>query len=119
MNCCGTPLLGFNSGKGARTHIPPERRGLLRIATSVPGPTKDESPNDQSWWLAAALPFKLLDQFPSAPPPAKAGDVWRANFYRCGGKTDQQYACWSPIDPAKQSEPSFHDPEFFGELVFG
>jgi len=45
----------------------------------------------------------------------RSGTVWRANFYRCGGKTDTQYACWNPIGCEK---PDFHRPEFFGDLTF-
>jgi hypothetical protein len=42
-------------------------------------------------------------------------DKWFANFYRCGGRTEPQYAVWHNIDV---SEPDYHRPEHFGELVF-
>ena len=45
----------------------------------------------------------------------KAGNVWRANFYKCGGmKGYDHWLTWSPI----VGELNFHLPEFFSELKF-
>ena len=44
-----------------------------------------------------------------------AGDVIRANFYKCGDETEYvHYGMWSPC---RTEKPDFHRPEFFGELV--
>ena len=45
----------------------------------------------------------------------KAGTTWRCNFYRCGGKTDQQFAVWNVVT---NPYPDYHRPEFFGTLKF-
>jgi len=114
-NCCGTFHLGYGPARADRRLISPELASRITVASSVPTATKEESPDDDRWWLTANLPFDVLSEFTGRRVRASSGDIWRANFYRCGGKTDDQYACWNPIAaPA----PDFHRPEFFGRLVF-
>ena len=60
MNCCGVPLFGFGPERRGRTSIAPEQAKRIRIATTVPGPTKEESPADNGWWAATAIPFDFL-----------------------------------------------------------
>jgi len=115
-NCCGVFHLGFGPGRGGRKLITEDLAGLIAVACSEPGPTRDESPDDSGWWLAARIPFDVLSEFTGRDVSPKAGDYWRANFYRCGGKTDDQYACWNPIT---SPQPDFHRPECFGRLIFG
>ena len=114
-NCCGTVHLGFGAAREGRRLAPPSVHNELCVVTSVATATREESPNDDGWWLAAALPFDAISElagFDVAPTP---GASWRANLYRCGGKTDPQYACWNIIAWEK---PDFHRPEFFGTLKF-
>ena len=40
---------------------------------------------------------------------------WTGNFYRCGGQTNQQYACWHELPGAN---PNFHQPNHFGNISF-
>jgi hypothetical protein len=115
MNCCGVPLLGFGPERRPRIAIDPAKASRIRIATSVTTPTKDESPSDNGWWAAAALDFDFLSEFTGRAIAPKSGARWLANFFRCGGKTDGQFACWNPIG---WERPDFHRPEFFGELLF-
>ena len=67
------------------------------------------------WWAAVAISFRTLSELIGRTVAPAAGDAWKGNFYRCGGKTDPQFACWSPIEFPR---PDFHRPEFFGELHF-
>jgi hypothetical protein len=115
MNCCGTVHVGLGDRREGRRNITPELAGRIKLKASVPGPTKDESPYDNGWWIAAALPFEMLSEFAGQKVKPASGTAWRANFYRCGGKTDGQFGCWNFI-PWKQ--PDFHRPEFFGDLLF-
>jgi hypothetical protein len=115
VNCCGVIHLGFGPGREGRRLIGPDLAGGICVAASVPTLTKDESPDDDGWWLATAIPWDVLDRFAGKTVRPKAGTVWRGNFYRCGGKTDPQFACWSPVGTPG---PDFHRPEFFGTLRF-
>ena len=115
MNACGQMLMGFGPGRTDRKPITADLASAITLRTSVPGQTKDDSPDDNGWWLAARVPFETIEAFTGQAAKPSAGSVWRGNFYRCGGKTDSQHACWNPI---VNDHPDFHRPEFFGELVF-
>ena len=118
INYCGNFLLGWGknikeiSGNFVAAELSSK---YLKIAASEPGPTKQESPEDNGWSVAVNIPFELLSQLSDRQIKPTSGTVWRANFYRCGGRTNQQYACWNRVDTPS---PDYHRPEFFGELVF-
>jgi len=114
-NCCGMFHLGWGPERADRKLIEPELAKRIKVATSVPAATKEESADDSGWWLAAAIPFDVIAQMSGEAVQPKAGAVWRCNFYRCGGKTDQQFAVWNPV---ANPYPDFHRPEFFGTLRF-
>lgn len=114
-NCCGTVHMGFGSGHEARRLAPTEVLDAVRVKTSIPTPTKAESPTDEGWWLAAKIPFSAISKLVGFEVAPKSGGVWRANLYRCGGLTDPQYAAWNRLDCP---EPDYHRPEFFGNLTF-
>jgi len=114
-NCCGTVHLGFGPGRQGRRLAPESVLDRIRVKTCFPLPTKRESDADDGWWLAAAIPFAAVAELADFPVAAGPEGVWRANLYRCGGKTDPQYACWNPIQWEK---PDYHRPEFFGTLAF-
>ena len=118
INCCGNFLLGWGINKQeiAWNFVEPQLSSkYLRIASSITAPTKQESLKDNGWWVAAEIPFELLSQLSGREIQLSSGSTWRANFYRCGGRTNQQYACWNRVGTAN---PDYHQPEFFGELVF-
>ncbi|MDY6912888.1 MAG: carbohydrate-binding family 9-like protein [Planctomycetota bacterium] len=115
VNCCGVFHIGFGPSIDNRRLISPALAERIDIAASVPGPTKNESGTDRAWWVAAAVPFDVLSELTGRRVRPHSGDVWRGNFYRCGGNTDPQFACWNWIDSRK---PDFHVPEFFGQLHF-
>jgi len=112
INCCGTIHLAYGEGRHHRVMATPDVIDAIRVKSSVRGVTKRESPDDDGWRVEAVIPFEALQKMTVFPPP-EPGTVWRANLYRCGGKTDPQYAVWSPIDWPR---PDYHRPEFFGEL---
>ena len=119
VNACGTIHLGWGpagSGGGvSRSLVSAELAAAITVVSSVAGPTKQESPSDANWWLAARIPFATLSAFTGQPVRVGPGTLWRCNAFRCGGKTDDQFAAWAWID---WPHPSFHRPQFFGELRF-
>lgn len=112
-NCCGAFLMGYGPGRGQREFVAPEVAAGVRVATPVPGPTKEPSPDDDGWWLAAALPFGVLSALAGHRVAPSPGDRWRANCYRCGGRTE--FAAWNPVEAP---DPDFHRPEQFGAISF-
>ncbi len=59
------------------------------------------------WHLEMRIPFATLGA--QAPQP---GDTWRTNVCRAFGQQANQLSCWARI------YGSFHNPTFFGRLVF-
>ncbi len=112
VNCCGTLHLAYGEGRDNRQFISLEAASLIQCKSSISSPVKIESEYDNEWCVEIALPFAAIEQL-TGESVNKA--KWFANFYRCGGRTEPQYAVWNNIDV---SEPDYHRPEYFGELVF-
>jgi Carbohydrate-binding family 9 len=86
----------------------------LRIATRINGTLNNETDQDESWTLEVAIPFKAYAlKLPNVAP--KAGDTWRLNLNRCGGKINEQFSRWSP---GTSREPQFRAPRDFGVVHF-
>ena len=120
-NCCGQFKLGWQE-KGwqergiDRDLVSEALAAEIEVRTSVSGPTRDPSTDDEGWWLAARLPFDALSSFTDADIAPTDGTEWRGNFYRSGVATPSQKSTWNPVETP---EPRYHSPEFFGRLVFG
>lgn len=70
--------------------------------------------NDDSWeaWIDIPVDF-IKKAIPSYNH--KEGNKIRANFYKCGDETKyMHFGCWNNIE---WSQPDFHRPEFFGEII--
>ncbi len=112
VNCCGTLHLAYGASRNNRKFISLEAASLIARQTSILTAVKIESEDDKEWRVEIALPFAAIEQLTDEPVNK---DKWFANFYRCGGRTEPQYAVWNNIDVP---EPDYHRPEYFGELVF-
>jgi hypothetical protein len=114
-NCCGAVHLGWGAERTDRRLAPPSVHNSICVVTSIPADQKLEAPDDDGWWLAASLPFAAIGELAGFRIAPECGAVWRANFYRCGGETDPQFACWNCIETDR---PDYHRPEHFGRLRF-
>ncbi len=121
MNAGGTLLLhyvtdptpGPNGFLGCEA-VPWELGRRVRIASSLPAVVDPEIAEPVRWSLEAVIPADILEAFvgPLGPLP---GQIWRANFYKCGDRTSHpHWAMWSPVGEGW----SFHQPVFFGSLEF-
>jgi hypothetical protein len=83
----------------------------MRSAVKLKGSANNSADKDEVWQVEVMVPFADLSE---APP--KAGDVWRANFYRFNRAKDlpAELLAWSPT-----LLPSFHQPSRFGYMEFG
>ena len=82
----------------------------MTYAVRVDGTVQSSTDRDRSWTVEVRIPFADL----KASTP-KAGEVWRANFYRFNRDRDAQteQLSWSPT-----IWPGFHQPARFGHLRF-
>ena len=82
-------------------------------AVQLDGTFNDDSDSDRSWSVELKIPFATMEKGGGIPP--KAGDKWRANFFRVDlTKSKKEYAAWSP-----PMRGDFHTLARFGQLVFG
>ena len=118
---CGGALLASYVTNPARVSgrlqkfvpLTPDDDGQIRRFASLPSVVEPESPRPLVWCLEFSLPFALLQKY-AGPFGAVTGQIWRANFYKCGNETSHpHWVSWVPL-----SERNFHAPASFGKLVF-
>jgi len=115
INCVGTLLMGYGKERKGRIYVGPELAGRVAIWHFIPGPIKQESPDDSHWEIEAVIPLAIMHALADFPNPGP-GTEWRGNFYRCGDDTSNpQWSVWNPIETP---QPDYHRPEFFGRLIF-
>lgn len=116
VNCCGTLHLAYGAGRDNRQFISLEAARLIQCKSSLNltmnNPVKVENEDDTQWIVEIVLPFSVIESLTSERVNK---DKWFANFYRCGGRTEPQYAVWNNIDVV---EPDYHRPEHFAEISF-
>lgn len=71
---------------------------------------------EKGWVLTYKVPFAFIKRFFN-DFEAKEGKKIRANMYKCGDRTVKPH--WMSWNEIETDHPSFHCPEFFGEMTFG
>lgn len=85
----------------------------IRRFSSLAKLVDPEMPEPIVWHLEFSIPFAILEKY-AGPPGAVAGQIWRANFYKCGNETSHpHWLSWAPL-----RERNFHDPASFGSIEF-
>jgi hypothetical protein len=116
VNCCGTLHLAYGAGRDNRQFISVEAASLIHCKSSInlamDNPVKVESEHDTQWSVEIVLPFSVIESLTGEPVNK---EKWFANFYRCGGRKEPQYAVWNNIGVV---EPDYHRPEHFAEITF-
>ena len=77
---------------------------------------KEEITDPCNYELGVYIPFTVMEkEFGKEDGVPAKGTVWRANFYTCADKTSHpRWATWNPIKVL-----NYHQPECFGEIIFG
>ncbi len=112
INCIGTLYLAVKNATGKRRANLSELKQVCIRTSLEKGVVKTLMHNDISWSLFIEIPLTFLESFWGKSINSKK---WQGNFYRCGGKIEDQYATWSPIN---FDTPNFHLPNFFSAIVF-
>jgi hypothetical protein len=100
-------------GFAAFTRLSEEDGRRVAVRSSLPGVVEPEVEGPLDWELAFFVPKALLEEYVGSIGPL-AGQVWRANLYKCGDATSHpHWASWSPVDAL-----NFHLPRCFGSLRF-
>ena len=120
INAGGTLLLYYiedatrASGGFVKFEKVPESFGkTVQIWHSLPAVVDPEIATPLTWGIGYRIPRALFETY-TGPLGTFSGQIWRANFYKCGDATSHpHWASWAPIHEAL----NFHVPECFGELV--
>lgn len=120
FNCGGTLLASYVTdatrieGK-VKECIPLEPDEDLQIKRyhSLPKTVAPEITSQVIWFLEFAVPFVVLEKYTGVLAET-SGQLWRANFYKCGNDTSHpHWGSWSEV-----SALNFHLPAEFGEIEF-
>ena len=118
---CGGALLSSYVTNPARANgrlqefvpLTPDDDGRIRRFAGLPSVVEPEIAGPLVWRLEFSLPLALLAKY-AGPFGAVTGQIWRANFYKCGNETSHpHWLSWRPL-----AGRNFHDPSSFGQLVF-
>lgn len=122
MNCGGTLLLRHvtnpERGEGGElagfSPVPWLLGSLVEVYHSMPERVEPEIEEAVTWVVQYEIPLDIFGPY-VGPVPNPAGMTWRGNFYKCAeNNSHPHYASWSPLG----GKLNFHQPEFFGKLVF-
>lgn len=118
---CGGALLASYVTDPARvdgrvrgfTPLALEEMKEIRLCHSLPRIVDPEIRERLTWYLGFSIPFALLEAYVGQLGKI-AGQVWRANLYKCGNDTSHpHWASWAPLD-----DRNFHAPANFGKIRF-
>jgi hypothetical protein len=94
--------------------VPFELVREMEIFHSLPARVDPEITEPCEWSIEYKIPFELFQHY-LGPSGSLAGQIWRANFYKCADATSHpHWGMWAPIPDGRR----FHRPEYFGELIF-
>jgi hypothetical protein len=91
----------------------------IHIYHTMPRIVEPEIKEKTIWYLEFSIPFTILEKYAGVFGEASAclrkqGQVWKANFYKCGNDTSHpHWGSWSAIDTR-----NFHLPATFGNIRF-
>ena len=114
FNAIGTTHLAYGQNVRERRFIDPERiQSQIRTHSSLGTDPIDQQNGEFSWDLTVVIPVSILTH---DEVNEWSGKTMRANFFKCGDETDTpHFLSWNPVGTKR---PSFHQPEYFGRLVF-
>jgi len=113
FNGIGTCLMGYGKGRAGRERADSELIDSIRRLPSLGTRPVGHTDMILTWTLTITIPFSLFYPHGINTPEGK---VFRANFYKCGDKLRvPHYVTWNRVGTER---PDFHQPTFFGQLIF-
>ncbi len=111
--CIGKMLMAWHPADGGKENAPLTLLNNIERIPSLGTENFALRSGETSWSLIEAIPVDALFR---SGIDSWSGKTMRANFYKCGDNLPTpHFISWNAID---WPEPSFHRPEFFGELLF-
>lgn len=112
-NAIGTVHLAYGPNVEEREFVPSALIEEVVRSYSSLGSEPLDIRKKTKWNLTVIIPVGILIHDPLSELP---GLQVRANFFKCGDETEHpHYLTWNPVEMDK---PSFHQPQYFGTLLF-
>ena len=114
FNCIGVTHLAYGPSGRERKFIDPELiQQKIKTVSSLGTTSFEEKRGGHSWDMTVVIPAEI---FVHEKNFQIGGLTTNANFYKCGDDTtEKHYLTWNPVGGER---PNFHQPSFFGKLVF-
>lgn len=101
----------MGNGFAEYSAVPLEWARQVEIHTSLKGPIRKPVAQPLAWAVAYRIPLSLFTAS-LGQCGVRKGDVWRGNFFKCGGS--DHWGMWGDVG----RRLDFHQPSKFGELAF-
>lgn len=112
FNCIGTPHAEYGI-VGKRELLDPEIVKRIKTRSSLGNQPFDERKGGYQWEIVIIIPGEC---FVFDKNLVFKGLNAKANFYKCGDNTSTpHFLTWNPVDT---DHPDYHQPSFFGEILF-
>lgn len=113
VNCGGTALLGYHTASKNKPTVEDTRQ--IEVAHTLPQIVDPEITEPVVWAVECRIPLAMLAKYSHITRPMP-GVTWRGNFCKIAeNNTNPHYMSWAVIDDPK---PTFHMPQYFGEIKF-
>jgi hypothetical protein len=95
------------------TYVDEQWARQVQIVHSMPAVVEPEIASPCTWTVAYRVPLALFEAY-TGPLGELSGQVWQANFYKCGDQTSHpHWVAWAPVQ-----ELNFHRPQDFAAIRF-
>jgi hypothetical protein len=116
INCGGTMLMCHQAARNEnKIEVSEQDCRKIKICASMPKIVEPEIKEPTIWTVQYYLPLEVLEKYVKVKRPA-AGVKWRTNFYKCADDTSHPH--WSTWSLVNRPKPDFHQPQYFGTLLF-
>jgi len=109
----GTIHLAYGPDRNNRKFVPEATVQKIETFSSLGNQPFHEKKGEFHWEILVRIP---LECFAFSDMNTLSGRKAKGNFYKCGDETSEpHFISWNPI---RTETPDFHQPGFFGNLVF-
>ena len=113
FNAIGTCKLNFGIDRHHRKVVPEKLVTSIRYWASIQNQLGKDATHGVQWELTLAIPVHVFSEHHLT---SLSGMQCTANFYKCGDDLPvPHYLCWNDIPTPT---PDFHQPAYFGRLLF-
>lgn len=114
-NTSGKPFFAYDSVMRKDILFKIEELKQIEIFCSLPPKVDPEITEPLTWTIEYRIPLSILRSYAKITQPAP-GVQWNGNFYKTASKTSNpHWVSWSLVD---MPNANFHQPDFFGRLIF-